>query len=569
MKRIILVVVLLSTSLCVVQDAFAGSGNGVASTELKVTLAGNEQVSAASSAEAWNSIYVHWTAPGDDGNVGTACEYDLRYAPWPITDESWVDATRVSSVMLPRIAGSTDSCTVVDLLPGTTYWFAIKAVDEMGNWSALSNVVSKSTELFSVDPIYATCKDFDGDGEVDVVFLDKRGSGTLSFDFGSNGLGVIDVSYGWYGTSSSIWMCPADYDGDHAVDYAQLDRSYQHGTLQVNTASNGFASGFDQFLDWYGQSLSIIPCAADFDGDGRDDYTQLTRDVQGGLWQVNWAHDGLANGFALSLPWYGGMTAFPCAADYDGDGKDDFTVHDRVENGILRVNFASNGFASGYDVHLPWYGTSELIVPCPGDYNGDGYGDYAQLDRSVQGGLLQINNGPDLTNGFELMLPYYGFGPYVFPCPADFDRDSTLDFATFDQERRLLAINYSGNGIAGGYDTFIVYAEEFDRVLRKATNELKPDSVVTSERIETVLSQNYPNPCNPTTTISFSVAAFSQVTLEVYNILGERVATLVDGWRGPGEYSVVWDGSAYASGVYFYRLSTGGERISKKLLLVK
>ena len=82
------------------------------------------------------------------------------------------------------------------------------------------------------------------------------------------------------------------------------------------------------------------------------------------------------------------------------------------------------------------------------------------------------------------------------------------------------------------------------------------------------LGQNYPNPFNPETTITFTLPARSAVSLVVYDVLGRRVATLVDGSLSAGPHLAVWDGRACASGVYFYRLlATGFARTNKMLLL--
>jgi len=83
------------------------------------------------------------------------------------------------------------------------------------------------------------------------------------------------------------------------------------------------------------------------------------------------------------------------------------------------------------------------------------------------------------------------------------------------------------------------------------------------------LYQNYPNPFNPTTVISFELAVSSYTTLKVYNVLGNEVATLVNGKMPAGRYTVEFDGEALQSGVYFYRLQAGNFSETKKLLLLK
>jgi hypothetical protein len=83
------------------------------------------------------------------------------------------------------------------------------------------------------------------------------------------------------------------------------------------------------------------------------------------------------------------------------------------------------------------------------------------------------------------------------------------------------------------------------------------------------LSQNYPNPFNARTTIRFNLPADGHVKLETFDILGRKVATLVDGELVAGAHAVVWDCTKVPSGVYFYKLSNGEKSIAKKMTLLK
>ena len=83
------------------------------------------------------------------------------------------------------------------------------------------------------------------------------------------------------------------------------------------------------------------------------------------------------------------------------------------------------------------------------------------------------------------------------------------------------------------------------------------------------LSQNYPNPFNPTTQIDYSIATKSYVTLTVYNLLGQKVATLFDGIQNAGRYSAMFDGLELTSGMYFYRLQSDGHSQVRKMVLEK
>jgi hypothetical protein len=88
------------------------------------------------------------------------------------------------------------------------------------------------------------------------------------------------------------------------------------------------------------------------------------------------------------------------------------------------------------------------------------------------------------------------------------------------------------------------------------------------------LYQNYPNPFNPETDIRYQIPEGGQVQLTVYNVLGQTITTLVDGYRAAGSYTVRWFGSdqsgrGLGSGIYFYRLQAGDFSETRKMVLMK
>lgn len=106
------------------------------------------------------------------------------------------------------------------------------------------------------------------------------------------------------------------------------------------------------------------------------------------------------------------------------------------------------------------------------------------------------------------------------------------------------------------------------------SNEL---SVETGLPTEFALGQNYPNPFsagangNPGTVVRYALPAAGEVSIKVYNSLGQEVLTLVDGVKEAGNHSISFDAATYklTSGVYFYRLSAGGVSITKKMVLMR
>lgn len=97
------------------------------------------------------SVRLQWTAPGDDGHVGRALRYVLRYSTALITSANFDRVTRVARVRRPGPPGSIESITVRGLVPDTRYFFALKTLDDAGNWSALSNVESSLATTTGVD----------------------------------------------------------------------------------------------------------------------------------------------------------------------------------------------------------------------------------------------------------------------------------------------------------------------------------------------------------------------------------------------------------------------------------
>jgi Secretion system C-terminal sorting domain len=83
------------------------------------------------------------------------------------------------------------------------------------------------------------------------------------------------------------------------------------------------------------------------------------------------------------------------------------------------------------------------------------------------------------------------------------------------------------------------------------------------------LSQNYPNPFNPMTQICFGLPKSIVVRIEIFNVLGQKVSVLMDGKRPAGQHMVEFDGSRFASGVYFYRIKAGDFVDVKKMVLMR
>jgi hypothetical protein len=147
------------------------------------------------------------------------------------------------------------------------------------------------------------------------------------------------------------------------------------------------------------------------------------------------------------------------------------------------------------------------------------------------------------------------------------------DGSTFDDERKVgLYVEregqwqYVGGEGSGGMLSVHVSEPAFYRVMYNPDHEILPKQVE--------LAQNYPNPFNPTTTIRFGLPEDSPVRLTVFNILGQKIAELVNDDRTAGYHTVTWDGrnaigQKVASGIYLYRLETRGLVTTRKMIMLK
>jgi len=144
----------------------------------------------------------------------------------------------------------------------------------------------------------------------------------------------------------------------------------------------------------------------------------------------------------------------------------------------------------------------------------------------------------------------------------------TNSMKSYPEESFFDEVNYLGafgdNNWALGWT-----ALDFNDVFGDVVNSVKKSQISGTIPDKFSLSQNYPNPFNPSTTIDFVLPSAKFVTLSIYNILGQKIATLANGMRKAGSYSLQFDASDLASGWYIYRLQTDSKVLSRKMLLIK
>ncbi|MBM2840533.1 MAG: hypothetical protein HW412_1061 [Bacteroidetes bacterium] len=288
------------------------------------------------------------------------------------------------------------------------------------------------------------------------------------------------------------------------------------------------------------------------------------------------------------------------------NGVTPFGAGGQFDTCIVGTGVANGGVTTGWNLSLAnrsW--TIGMWVEIPTNATGSAlylFGDAAQAFRCFHNGVALPNNLVLRGTGV-IDVTVTGIGPT--PTYVHFVYDSaTAVIRAF--KNGVLANTVSqtpfnftvGTGFrAGGYgasltfsgkvDEFRVYSRALDTTeVRNTWNRTLPATVTDVREISNelpagfALAQNYPNPFNPTTSIQFSLPTAANVTLKIYNILGQEVATLVNEQRGAGTFEAVWNGrnsagNQMASGMYFYNLiatSTDGKNTFtnvKKMLLLK
>jgi hypothetical protein len=260
--------------------------------------------------------------------------------------------------------------------------------------------------------------------------------------------------------------------------------------------------------------------------------------------------------------------------------------------GILNSDFTSAGTvtaatsdyaraiavsADGNDVYLPQFGIQKIYI-----FHSDNgsLGPYAKKDSIVgfaaesmtwqpKTGYLWITSG-NITSGLPA-APYQGYRWYAINVATKKVVDSIALYdpyiPTYTSDPRPRGIGFSANGDTAYTACFNGVMPSWVQMYTKGTTYAEPVKGVVPT--DYTLSQNYPNPFNPSTQISFSITKSGATTLKVYDLMGREVSTLVNESLAAGAYTVKFDATKLSSGTYVYVLTSGGMRLTNKMMLLK
>jgi hypothetical protein len=536
------------------------------------------------------SITLSWTAPGDDGDQGTASVYDIRYSTAPMSASVWNLAIQVTGEPSPQPAGSNESITIYNLQAGTSYNFAMMTADEASNWSGMSNIVNVSTA-------------FEGDPPNDIADLAVTGttgftamiSWTAPGDDGDQGTaGAYDIRFATAPITVSNWTSATQVTGEPQPAAAGSVEAFEVNSLQPNTTYYFAIRTADEVPNWSGLSNVASGATTDEDrppsdianlmaglftdssitlgwtapGDDGDSGTAALYDIRYATAPITMANWSAATPVAdIPVPNAAGTVESLTVRGLDTQTTYYFAIRtaDEVPNWSGLSNVATGNTVS--DVTPPaaindldaapgeTAGEIDLTWTAPGD---DGWMGSASLYVIKYSDRVLTETNWDSATVFEAPPGCLEAGQMQTSTIGGLNPGQHYYLGLKAVDKNL---NVSGISNVAETEAHINLVLDVDDVLADLPEEF-------------ALVQNYPNPFNPTTSIGYSVPTASHVNISVYNINGRQTATLVNETKSPGSYTAEWDGTSdskmpVASGVYLYRIQTDSYSESKKMVLLK
>jgi FlgD Ig-like domain len=532
-------------------------------------------------------IDLSWTAPGDDGTSGKALSYTMRRNSVPITEGNWASSTNVAGAPTPAIAGTPQSMTVIGLDPGVTYYFAIKARDEAGNESAISN--SPSADASTNPPI--TYQVFWGNMHSHTDLSDgfTGGSPLRAFTYARDTANVDILAI----TDHSHYLTQSEYTSLRALS-DQFNAA--GGFVAIPAQELGIANS-----DGYGHmNVWDAPSAA---GSGAWENLSVAYDfVIAANKPVAFNHPVTMNGESM---W--NNFAYDFSADAVVEGIE-------VRNGKRSSDYESQYFqvlANGW--HVGALANQDNHQGKWGDQQNQNSGNDIYLTGILADALTKDAVMEALAN-----RRFYAceINPVNDRVTLNFSADGRIMGSIYDSGDRTIAITASAASVTSNLSTYNLYRNgsiiktgsigstswnfthtdtvpadgdyyyflrlqqaDFDKTWSSPIWVTVEDAVTgvgggVGLPLAVSLSPGVPNPFNPLTKIEYALPSAMKVDLAIYDISGRRIATLATGQKSAGRHETYWGGAddrgvEVASGVYFARLETPEKSEMRKLVLLK
>ncbi len=388
------------------------------------------------------------------------------------------------------------------------------------------------------------------------IAIDGSGNVYITGEIGPNG-DYLTIKYNATGVEQ--WV--ARYNGPgNALDIPEGLAVDGSGNVYVTGYSEGAGTGGYATVKYNASGSQLW--VARHNGTIQTTFpTALAIDATGNVYVTGFSNSGSGQDYATVK--YNSSGTQQWVASYNGsvnsgDGADDIAVDG---SGNVYVTGGS-GFGVGADCATIKYnasGVQQWLVRYNGPGNGDDFGTALVVDGSgnvyVTGGSTGSGTGSDFAtikynaSGVEQwVVRYDGLG-------NSFARALAIDNAGF------VYVTGTSEGQTPPFSVYTTIKYDQTPVSVEEPRPTQPGAYW--------LAQNYPNPFNPSTTIRYTLAQAGQVSLKIFDLAGQEIATLVEGKQSAGEHHVQWQAEGAPSGVYFYRLQAGEKVETRKMILMR
>jgi hypothetical protein len=550
MKKLLILVVLLLVSIPgfaeTVDTAWVRRYNG----------AGNSTDYAhAISVDASNNVYVTGKSGDDYATIKYYFNGDTAWVrryngPGNDNDEAW--AITVDSYCNVYVTGESwgggahlDYATIKYYSNGDTVW--VRRYNGPGNLQDVATAIAVDSHcnVYVTGESHGSQTPYDMDYATIKYYPDGDTAWVRRYDSGPGE--NTDWPYAIaVDSSGNVYVTGASYGSGTHYDYATI-KYYLNGSIAWTKRYNGQGNSDDYAYSIVVDTSGNVYVTGESYGSGTSsDYATIKYYPNGDTAWIR-RYDGSAKlvdeAHAIAVDSYGNVYVTGSSAG-SGTGED-YTTIKYLPNGdtawVRRYNGPANSDDGANGIAVDGIGN----VYVTGSSTGSGTGtDYATVKYLPNGDTAWVMRYNGAGNGVD----------YAYPIAID---DSGNVYVT--------GWSHGGSGTSYDYCT-IKYVKKGSGVKDETGSKEKPS--------EFGLSQNYPNPFNPTTKIEFTLAKSGYVTLQIYDVLGRKVRTLVSEQLSSGYKSVIWDGKNddgkdVASGVYFYRLKAGGFSETKKMVIIK
>ncbi len=582
---------------------------GYSSIQLRVYLAEDDD----GAANDWDSSdYVHITADIDDGSTQNLIwiENDgetFNSAPFIDTDfDGTGDGTEITDTFVQFTANITGTGDLLDLsieiaLNSGDEDIAIDNVEIIGtNSNSISLTSAAGYRLLSAatDISYSTLLDAiwtqgatgadATTGAPNVFEWDNTASG----DANTNWTGQTDLSNTIVGGEGFLVYVYADDDFDGNDDSFPKTLTLNTGTAHaegtsptINANGEGWTllgNPFNETIDFdllTDNDINDVMYIWDPNSSSWETWNGLTGDITDGLIAVS-------QGFLVQTVTSptSPSVAFPAGAKSSGGS---FLGKEVQPDPFVRVSIAGDGVQSSSYLQFGSEGSLEERSP------GDAYelqplsAGYVQVAFPKSGELYDIANIgiPEEEVTVPLHVEASMGGKYTLTATDfvgvsefsivfhDYELGASIEVdETFAYELDLPPLKVQQVPPLTALKADVLVAKTSDDTRFGLTITPKSTSVNNEEETEPTsfrLHQNYPNPFNPSTTITYSLDKAGAVNISVFNLMGQKVAELVNETKSAGSYNVIWDAANAASGMYYYRLEANGQSLTRKMTLTK